>query len=233
MSIAVTRTEGGGNAATILGLALALGLPLLLVPTGLLSGFLSEVAPKDGLVYVLLRESFFWVLTLAVLFVLTIAEGQPLAAIGLGRVRWSTLLWALLGFVAAFLSYPVGAILLKAVGGTMPVATFSRFAGLPLWLLALVVLRAGVCEEILFRGYAISRLTALSGSRVVGAVLPGLAFMALHIEGYGPTYAVFLIPLTTVITIQYVWRRDLWSNILTHLLVDGVALTMTILSVRG
>lgn len=216
----------GANAATVIGLLLALAVPLV-ASTGVLREVLIRYAPEDSLNYHLLREAFFWGLTILVLLVLTIGERQPLSAIGLKRLGGATILWALVGFALAFLSYPVGQYLVKLVGAsTQATGTIEKLLQLPVWMLGLIVIRAGVCEEILFRGYGIERMTALTGSRVLGALIPALAFMFAHAGRFGIGYVVVLIPITTVLTALYLFRRDLGTNILTHILVDTTGFVM-------
>ena len=50
----------------------------------------------------------------------------------------------------------------------------------PLWATALVVLRAGIAEEVCFRGYAIERIEALTGGRAVAGLVPLIAFASFH-----------------------------------------------------
>jgi membrane protease YdiL (CAAX protease family) len=97
-------------------------------------------------------------------------------------------------------------------------------------VLGLTVLRAGVCEEILFRGYAIERMTALTGSRVIGIVVPALCFMFGHAGTFGPLYALQILPVTAILTALYVWRRDIWCNMLAHFLTDAFGLAPFVLA---
>ena len=210
--------------ASAAGLFLALGVPLMVMPTGLLRWALTQIAPSGSVTLAGLREAFFWTVTILVLLVLRYGEGLKFSAIGWKAPRWTTLLWGVLGFVAIYAAQPLGIFLLRSVGGTLPTDTIQKIMGVPLWLLALTVVRAGVCEEVLFRGYAIERLTALSGSRILGAVVPALVFMLGHMEAYGIKYLMFLIPVTSILTALYLWRRDLWANILAHFLTDAIGL---------
>jgi membrane protease YdiL (CAAX protease family) len=217
--------------ATTLGVALALGVPLALVPTGILRNALSEIAPPQSLAYAGLREAFFWGLTALVLVVLTLGEKQPLGAIGLRRPTLATLLWGLAMLALIFVTQPLGGLLMRAAGGTVNSrAVINGIVSLPLWLVALTVLRAGVCEEVLFRGYGIDRLAALSGSRVLAAIVTALIFMLGHAEAYGAAYMLNILPVTTIVTVFYLWRRDLVSNIIAHFLTDAIGLTIFVLS---
>ena len=223
-------TRSSTPRATSLGLFLALGVPLIVMPTGLLRGALTQLAPSGSIALAGLREAFFWSIAILVLLVLRFGEKLSFSTIGWKRPRWTTLLWGFLGFVLIYFAQPLGLFLLRSVGGAMPNDTIQKIMSVPLWLLALTVVRAGVCEEILFRGYGIERLTALTGSRVIGTLGPALVFMIGHMEAYGLKYLMFLIPVTTILTALYVWRRDLWANMLAHFLTDAVGLTFFFLS---
>lgn len=209
------------KAATLLGVTLALGVPLALFPTGLIERVMPLASEgQTG------RELFMWGLTALVLLVLTLGEGLPLSAIGLKGLRWSSLLWGVVGFGAVLLCYPLGGYLLRAVGGTMPTGTMQQLASLPVPMLALILVRAAVTEEILFRGYGIERLTALTGSRAIGAVVPWLIFTLAHMQAWGLTYIVVVAPVAAVLTILYLWRRDLVANIIAHFLTDAFGISM-------
>jgi membrane protease YdiL (CAAX protease family) len=60
----------------------------------------------------------------------------------------------------------------------------AAFEKLPLWLMTLVVLRAGVVEEFLYRGYAITRLEGLGVGRSWSVAIPLVIFsVAPHWTG--------------------------------------------------
>ena len=215
------RQSPGRRIATLAGVTLALGVPLVLFPTGLIERLVPLAAEGQ-----MGRELLMWGLTALVLLVLTLGEGLPLSAIGLKRARWSSLLWGLIGFVAILLCYPLGGFLLKAVGGTMPIGAMQQMAALPVPMLLLILVRAAVTEEILFRGYGIERLTALTGSRAIGTVIPWLVFTLAHMQAWGLTYIVVVAPVAAVLTVLYVWRRDLVANIIAHFLTDAFGISM-------
>jgi membrane protease YdiL (CAAX protease family) len=87
-----------------------------------------------------------------------------------------------------------------------------------------LALRGGVVEEILYRGLAIEQLTVLTGRRWFAAVIATLFFIAIHMSRFD---LVQLIPIATASTgfaVLYLWRRNLWINIVAHFLIDAVAL---------
>jgi len=51
----------------------------------------------------------------------------------------------------------------------------------PVWLLTITCLRAGVGEELFYRGYAIERLQALGLSCFWAAAIPVLIFAAINV----------------------------------------------------
>ena len=99
----------------------------------------------------------------------------------------------------------------------------DHVAVMPYWLSVLVVVRAAVSEEILFRGYAIERLQQLTGSRSVAGVVSCLVFTLDHI-GFWGWHHVFIAGLAgAILTLLYLWRRNLWINMLAHFMVDAAA----------
>ena len=99
--------------------------------------------------------------------------------------------------------------------------TASPFDRLPLWVFVLIVFRAGIVEELFYRGYAIERLRAMRAGRLVSAALPLFVFAVGHYQG---AWVDVLQPLVLggILTGFYLWRRDLVANIVGHTLVDLV-----------
>jgi len=104
-------------------------------------------------------------LVAAVLFILTRLEGLPLSAIGLVRPRWQGLA---IGLALALLSIGLIGPALLRMPGWLGLEGFGsgqqQLAPLPVWLLVLSILVVACAEEVLYRGYAIERLEALTGS---------------------------------------------------------------------
>jgi membrane protease YdiL (CAAX protease family) len=84
------------------------------------------------------------------------------------------------------------------------------------------VIRAGVVEELFYRGYAIERLQALGLSRGVSAAIPLVIFSLGHWTG-GWANIVIALALGAILAGFYLWRRDLVANMIGHGLVDFVA----------
>lgn len=217
------RTLNSRRTFTALGLALALAVPLGFAATGLCI----RLVPRSTERSLIWGEFFIWALAGLVLLVLLFGERLDLSAVGLERPKWSTLLWGVLGFFAVLAANIVGGTMLRAIGGAPPINTIAKLAGsVPPLILLLFALRAGIVEEFLFRGYAIERLTALTGSRAAGAVVPWLVFTALHAPYWGVSYLIAIAPAGAVLTVLYLWRRDLIANMIAHFLVDASGLAV-------
>lgn len=115
------------------------------------------------------REVGMWLVAVAILFIVRRCEGLSLRSIGLGTARWwRSILW---GFIVAVICLAVAGVLMKLIGhhGGESGKAFER---LPLWMLGLIVARAGVVEEICYRGYAMERLQAVGLPGWLAAVVP-------------------------------------------------------------
>jgi membrane protease YdiL (CAAX protease family) len=74
---------------------------------------------------------------------------------------------------------------------------------------------AGVCEEMVFRGYLQRQLNALSGSVVVAVLGQGLVFGLFH-SYQGWTNVIVISVLGVLYGILAAWRRNLRVNMIAH-----------------
>jgi CAAX protease family protein len=113
------------------------------------------VVPEITFASAVLKEALIWVSAGTLLVIIRRGERLPMRSIGLGTARWwMSILW---GLVVAVVSAAVvgGLAYLTGYGHGPGSAAFEK---LPLWLITLIVFRAGVVEELFYRGYAIERL---------------------------------------------------------------------------
>ncbi len=178
--------------------------------------------PGFSFVATLWKEFLIWLCVFALIFVIRRGEGLSLRSVNLGAASLKhSILW---GGILVLLCGLVGGI----------VATLTHFKGgeigeslgrLPLWLVFLVVLRAGVVEEFFYRGYAIERLQALGLNRWLAGLIPLFIFAIAHgVNGW----ANVLIALTIggVLMVVYLWRRDLLANMIGHFLIDFLSVVL-------
>jgi membrane protease YdiL (CAAX protease family) len=88
------------------------------------------------------------------------------------------------------------------------------------WRLVSTV-RAALCKEILFRGYAIERLQEISGSAAAAGIISCTIFALAHVGEWGWTHLLVAGVVGAMFTLLYVWRRNIWANAIAHFIVDG------------
>ncbi len=204
------------SAATWLGLFVAL-FGILIVRWAV-----SLFYPEFSFLATIWKESFIWVCVVALVLIIRRGEHLSLKSVNLGTAPLrSSLLW---GGILAVLCALVGGVVASLThfqGGPMGEA-LARF---PLWLVILIVLRAGVVEELFYRGYAIERLQSLGLNRYWAGTIPLLIFGFAHGTN-GWANIILALALGAVLTIVYLWHRDLVANIIGHFLVDFVSVVL-------
>ena len=165
------------------------------------------------------KETLLWVSAITLLFIIRRGERLPLTSIGLGTsCLWKSILW---GLVIAVASAAAGGVLAALTGyGHGPGS--AAFEKLPLWLITLIVLRAGVVEELFYRGYAIERLQAVGLKPAWAAGIPLVIFALGHWTGGAANILIALV-LGAILSAFYLWRRDLVANMIGHGPVDFIA----------
>ena len=203
----------------IAGLALAWGLPELQLP--------ARLFPGPSLAAHVAREGVWWALGCVLLLWVARIERSPLSSLGLREPTIATIGWGV-AFVApamasVMLSY---AVLFPMLGLHQNMETTRSLVTVPLWLQTATMVRAGVVEEILYRGYPIERLTFLTGRRWLAATLSILVFTASHISTWGYAQLIVVAFGAVLLTALYLWRRDLPACMIAHALtaIIGFAL---------
>jgi uncharacterized protein len=199
--------------ATWVGLAIALFA--MVVIRQVFVFFVAEITFASAV----LKEALIWVSALALIVIIRRGEHLPMRSIGLGTARWwKSTLW---GFVLALVSAVVVGVLAYVTGyGNGPGS--AAFEKLPLWLITAIVVRAGVVEELFYRGYAIERLRMIGLGRFWSIAIPLVIFSLGHWSG-GAANILIAFAAALILTAFYLWRRDLAANMIGHGLVDFVA----------
>src|SRR5436189_6360326 len=165
------------------------------------------------------KETLLWVSAITLLFIIRRGERLPLRSIGLGTARWwKSILWGLV--LAVVSAVVVGALAYATSYGHGPGS--AAFEKLPLWLITLIVFRAGVVEELFYRGYAIERLRMIGLGSFRSVTIPLVIFSLGHWSG-GAANILIAFAAGIILTGFYLWRRDLVANMIGHGLVDFVA----------
>jgi len=196
-----------------------LGLGLSLFSMIVIRQAFRTVTPEPGTALALAREACMFASAGLLVWLVRRKERLPLSSIGIGTSPlWKSLAW---GVVIACACIVPAALIAKLTGYGHGAAS-QAFAKLPLWLVFIVVVRAGVVEELFYRGYSIERLQGLGFGRMASWAIPLAIFSAAHWTGSAANIVMALV-LGAILTAFYQWRRDLVSNMFGHFLVDFVA----------
>jgi uncharacterized protein len=181
--------------------------------------FINQISPQPTVWGDSVREALILSCAAGLLLYVHYVEKLPFTSIGIGTsVWWKSVLW---GIVTA-------AICLAAAGGIVYATKWNGgshahdFDKLPLWLIIVIVFRAGFVEELFYRGFAIERLQSLGWPRYAAALVPLIIFALMHYPG-GIINVLVSFTLGGILTLFYLWRRDLVANIIGHFLVDFIA----------
>jgi membrane protease YdiL (CAAX protease family) len=199
-----------------LGLAIA-----LLGGPALVAAFRAATGENHSDAQILCRELMLFALAGFLLWLVRERERLPLSSIGFRRERVARSVLVGFAWGVAMLALTVGLyVVFQQVGVKLGSESANAFHP-SLGVVALVTLRAGVVEEIFYRGYAIERLETLTGKRWVAILLPLACFAAAHYrQGIGGIAAAAV--LGGVLTFVYLKRRDIVTNITAHTSADFV-----------
>jgi uncharacterized protein len=203
---------------TVFGIVLAIG------GSAILSAISGRVlASNDHLVArMLVFEAAWWLLGAGVA-VVVVREHQGWGSIGWRRPDRATWLWGVIAGVVLTVALPVFDALVAALGLTGSGPTIDQLSKLPMWLLLAGAVRAGVVEELLFRGYLIERLGSWTGRRWLGALISLVIFVVLHLGSWDVGHLFYVTFAGGVLTVLYMVRRDLPCNMIAHTLCDGLS----------
>ncbi len=210
---------------SIAGLLVALGGPPLVALYG------TRTASKPAsLTTNLLCQLALLGLLLAIVLIVLVWEQAPLSSLGLRGVDLSTFTWA--AGVAALFIFVLGPIIvrmpkwLSQPGFEKPLGDLQK---LPVWYLILAVFIGGSVEELLYRGFAIEHLAHIIGSDWLAAATVIAMFGLAHVPLWGWAPALTATFSGAVLTIFYLWHRDLVANILAHVTTDFVGIVLPVL----
>jgi len=209
----LVEKPAGKSAVTWLGLSVSLFSMLVIRQA------FRAITPVPDTALTLAREACLIGAAGALLWLVRRAEGLPLRSIGIGTSPlWKSLAWGAVIAIACL----VPAAALAAWTGYGHGQASQAFAKLPLWVITVVVVRAGIVEELFYRGYAIERLRSLGLGRLASSIIPLAVFALAHWTGGAANILIALV-LGAILTAFYLWRRDLVANMFGHFLVDFVA----------
>lgn len=219
------RSTGRESSVLILmGLVLALGLPLCHL--GDLGRHYSGLGPLMG------GEVLWWCLFAAIIIYVLLVERRPFSSIGYLRPRITDIACGIGAAIVMFLG--IG-IIYQVVLPAFHVhigRQLGTVIATPLWFRFLTVTRAAFVEETLFRGYGIERLGELTRSRWLAGLITWALFTIAHLSSWGWGQVAIAAFGGLVLTLLYLWRRNLTGNIIAHWMTDGAAFILLPLLTR-
>jgi uncharacterized protein len=147
-------------------------------------------------------------------------ESKTIASIGLHNRNWKQTLWlsVLIAF-ACILGVLVCIELCKAFGWKF--GESKAFVKLSLPVISLITIRAGIAEEIFYRGFLLECIIPFINKKWFAILLSSIPFGLFH---YTQGYAGILIATVAgiILSIFYFWKKDLKANIIRYFLVDFI-----------
>lgn len=202
---------------TLAGLLLALGVVSLPF-----SEWDHEFA---GIGHLLGNEAIWWVYIAAMLLYVRKVERRPLSSIGFRPPGiGNTLIGVAAGVVVLAVLGTMYFLILPALHLSDSVASTANGSALmatPFWWRLISTVRAAVSEEVLFRGYAMQRIEEVSGSRSIALLLSLAVFTIDHVTYWGWSHELIVALGGLAFSLLYLWRRNLWVNIIAHFIVDA------------
>lgn len=150
----------------------------------------------------------------------TLAGKIPLSWRSIGRDLWlaaayllaANIVLAILGYILAHFGPAADSAALKYL---LPHTILENAVFL------LLALTAGICEEMIFRGYLQHQLTAWTRNAAAGIVLQGILFGVAHAYQGSRMMIVIAVYGCMFGSLAY-WRKSLRPGMLAHFLQDGV-----------
>jgi uncharacterized protein len=173
--------------------------------------------------YVLVM-AFEWLTTAFIWFAI---RGRGLRLLDLIGGSWPSVKAVLRDLGIAVLYLIAANLVSAAIGFLLKVAPSSGLRNvLPngpaeVALFIMLSFTAGICEEILFRGYLQRQFAALTKSTAAGLILQGVAFGLGH--GYqGPKRMCIITVYGCLFGLLAYWRRSLRPGMTAHLVQDAI-----------
>jgi membrane protease YdiL (CAAX protease family) len=173
----------------------------------------------------MLAELGFWLLLLVMILWIYFVEKRTIASIGWKKLTIKMTFVAIgLGLVL-FIAFGIANVVIQKLGLELNQEIAEMISSKSLPVLFLLVLRAAVVEEVLYRGYAIERINELTKSKWIAGLVPLIMFMLVHLS-WGVGHLLFIFVAGGLLTLMYVSKRNLALNIIAHFTVDVIVIVV-------
>jgi membrane protease YdiL (CAAX protease family) len=162
--------------------------------------------------------------SLALLYLVNRFGAVSRESLGIRRFRVATVGWGVLCFLASAVLSAGTLFVFARFHIAQDKGLLTSLASRPIPIILLIAASAGIAEEIVFRSILISQFQAASGSAWVAGILSLVLFALAHVAGWGPWQIVFAAVPGAVLTLFFIWKRDLWICVIAHFLTDALGL---------
>jgi membrane protease YdiL (CAAX protease family) len=213
----VTYPNKPRNSVLFGGIILILGL---LVFCDFWMGHL-QITYYDKLFY---SRFIYWGIAVLLLFYSYKVERQPLL---LWKEENNTIGFFLLSVLLLYLS-SVGAAIVSAIillGAHENNAMVKKIVALITGhqaMIFFIALTAGVTEELIFRGYLLTRLSQWFKNNVAAIIVSSLLFAVLHYKYGSVRELIFTFLIGVIFSIYYLKYRNIKAVIVTHFFIDFI-----------
>ena len=186
--------------------------------TGLLFKILNGQPLGDGLT--IIRELTNFILVGILCWIIINKEVLQLDSIGIRKIAWKqTAIWTIITGLFCFVGLVICLVVIQAFGWEY--GKTKSTVKLSMLTTTLIMLRAGIAEEVFFRGYIYERLHFLLKNKWIAVALSVIPFALLHYTQGVPGIFIALV-LGGILTVMYLWKRNLKANMIAHFLIDFI-----------
>ena len=210
------------NIILLIGIRLAFAVPLGL--TGWMSGM--HISYYDKLFY---SRFIYWGTVVFLFFYARMAEQQPLLIWTESKPTLGFFLLSVLVLYLLFIAAAVASAIPMLFGMRENNAMVKMITGVLKGheaMLFFIALTAGVTEELIFRGYILTRLEQRFQNPVIAIIASSLLFSALHYK-YGSLHElIFAFLIGIIFSVYYVKYRNIKALMLVHFLIDFININL-------
>ncbi len=175
-----------------------------------------------------LTEISWWLIALLVIIYVLCIEKRGLGSIGFKAISYQTFWIAGLGLILAIVL--VGLFVSLAQFGGLEFSesqsSLAETATVSSWLLAFFLLRAAGVEELLFRGFLISRGIELKIQPILMVLISTTVFVAPHAIFWPGPHLLLVTAAGLAFGLIFIWKRDVLACIMAHLGFNIIGITI-------
>lgn len=196
-----------------------IGLVLSLVASPILLAFFKRLHFES---WAFVPRSSLWVVTGLILAIAAVYADDWHMHLGIVQLGWLGIAWFIVAAIIILMAMGAYLYIQQRLGIRVQKQTseYQTLLRRPFGYRCFIVVTAAVTEEVLYRGYAIGIGQFVVGSLWAACVISVAAFTLAHLR-WGAAHLAPVLISTVVLTLLFVFTRNLWLCIIAHAIVDG------------